>query len=258
MPATVPTVMSSAAPLVWRGASRRPPTDWATPAAAAAAVCKLLSEHVAKHVERVGGVEGRRHPSGANDYKRCDPSAFRADGQGVPYGKLVVHGPKLAAAVLCSAVGGRFGNGWMQPPGLAVVPVPGVPEELVKEPEAEVWLTAADEVSRSATHFDEPNSVLLLTAGEKRVWLAPPAIANSFPKCDVRGASSSKLAFDSEHAPEVAGASRHSLWQLVNLRQGDALYLPSGWWHQVVSEPGTVALSLPVKWAPSSSVGWHR
>ena len=114
----------------------------------------------------------------------------------------------------------------------------------------EVWLSR--EVTLSAVHYDQPTSVLLLVAGSKTVYIASPN--TRFAKSEVTGASGARLKDNSASAPHPTWPEKQSggEWRCIELVAGDALLLPSGWWHQVASTAGTVALSVPVQWSTAT------
>ena len=77
-----------------------------------------------------------------------------------------------------------------------------------------------------STHFDEYENVAMLIQGRKTFYVASP---DSISK----HGSSNERADTAPHDGEVQ-------WLRAELRAGDALYLPSGWWHHVVSVPHTI------------------
>lgn len=81
-------------------------------------------------------------------------------------------------------------------------------------------------------HYDANDNVLVITAGTKRVRLWPPSQTHAL-----------------QAEPVWSTSPNHSLCEqppaayTATLGQGDALYIPEGWWHQVDSEPGTMAIN---------------
>lgn len=96
------------------------------------------------------------------------------------------------------------------------------------------WLGPSGTVS--GYHYDSPDNVIVMIRGRKLVHLAPPEdSARLYPsdKWDYGAVLSSvdALAPDLERHPRFAGLEPSS----VVLEPGDALYIPHGWWHHIVS-----------------------
>jgi ribosomal protein L16 Arg81 hydroxylase len=117
------------------------------------------------------------------------------------------------------------------------------------------------------THFDQYDSVVLLLAGEKTFYIAPPnafershasegardppehrclpPVTNSISTCFLSagaGAWNERLDLspfdeDGEH-----------LWRRVDMRAGDVMFLPSGWWHFVTSSRRCLMTNI---WEPT-------
>ena len=190
--------------------------------------------------------------------RACDHSSTRggsvtckvelaASDHGPAYSELIAPDAPQAAKLIASAVDHRYGDRWRDVPVAGAQLRPFVPRELAREPAVEVWLSR--EATVSAVHYDLPTSVLLLVAGSKTVYMASPSTC--FPKHEVTGASGARLKDDSNSAPHATWPERQNggEWCRVKLVAGDALLLPSRWWHQVASTAGAVALSVPVQWA---------
>lgn len=110
-------------------------------------------------------------------------------------------------------------------------PPPGVPADAL----ASVWLGNR---SRIAAHHDVPDNLACVAAGRRRFTLFPPAqVGNLYiGPLDVTpaGQAVSLVDFaapDFELFPRFAEALRHAL--VVELAPGDALFIPSLWWHHV-------------------------
>eukprot|EP00966_Prymnesium_polylepis_P016382 377713-Prymnesium_polylepis.1 len=87
--------------------------------------------------------------------------------------------------------------------------------------------------SGGITHFDEYNNTALVLAGTKTFLIAPPN-AMSWGDGPGNGNRNERLDVD----PLVLGRYPEppsQQWQRAMLGCGDVLYLPSGWWHHVVS-----------------------
>ncbi|MBW8759057.1 MAG: cupin-like domain-containing protein [Burkholderiales bacterium] len=94
--------------------------------------------------------------------------------------------------------------------------------------------------SRIAAHFDLPDNLACVAAGRRRFTLFPPEqLANLYVgPLDVTpaGQSISLVDFanpDPERFPRFAEALKHA--QVVELEPGDAVFVPSMWWHHVES-----------------------
>lgn len=123
---------------------------------------------------------------------------------------------------------------------LALAPAPSA-----HEGHLQVWLNYR--AGTCALHCDEPNSVLVCLGGEREVALLPPAASTETDAWVGRKPSPRYDIFaDARFQP---GGDLHGVCQVVTLKQGDALYMPSGWWHQVRSCKGSVGVSMPVKCA---------
>jgi hypothetical protein len=119
------------------------------------------------------------------------------------------------------------------------------------------------------THRDETDSLLIVIRGNKSV-----ALKKTNPT-DVSAADGNKN--ESEEMPILdmksgrstptgaAGGSGSSTskrrstgdaWTKVDLTEGDALVIPKGWWHQVESVRGSVALSIRLNLGGNAN--WNR
>lgn len=104
---------------------------------------------------------------------------------------------------------------------------------------AQLFVTG-DNQSTSPTHTDETDSTLIVLRGFKTVWLHRPGDG---VKMDPRNKAMSRedpcLLDDTE--------ANDNGWSKTELRQGQALIIPKGWWHQVKSTEGSLALSLVLR-----------
>ena len=106
-----------------------------------------------------------------------------------------------------------------------------------RDPLVSVWLGNR---SRIAAHFDLPDNLACVVAGRRRFTLFPPdQVANLYiGPLDVTpaGQAVSLVDFakpDFERFPRFAQALEHA--QVVELEPGDAVFIPSMWWHHVES-----------------------
>lgn len=100
---------------------------------------------------------------------------------------------------------------------------------------ARIWIGNA---TRVATHYDVSSNIACVIAGRRTFTLFPPTqIANLYVgplETTLAGQPTSMvdpLAPDLERYPRFAEAARHAL--IAELEPGDALFIPSLWWHHV-------------------------
>eukprot|EP00052_Salpingoeca_macrocollata_P019536 m.162301 g.162301 ORF g.162301 m.162301 type:complete len:499 (-) comp20999_c0_seq4:42-1538(-) len=104
------------------------------------------------------------------------------------------------------------------------------------------WVGAGS-TTRSAPHYDANNNILLCLHGCKRVRLISP-------QHTVRLGANPVYALSPNHCSLAAFDTVPLELQMeAELRAGDALFLPEGWWHQVDSEPFTMAVNFWFKGA---------
>jgi hypothetical protein len=100
------------------------------------------------------------------------------------------------------------------------------------------WIGPAG--ARTGLHFDLLDNIAVTLIGTKRFNLAPPntveALGGLAKKYD-KWARLSALSFD-----DVAARGTPGL-HTVDLHPGDALFVPAGWWHEVVNVTDSVLLS---------------
>ena len=106
-----------------------------------------------------------------------------------------------------------------------------------RDPLVSIWFGNR---SRIAAHFDLPDNIACVVAGRRRFTLFPPEqLANLYVgPLDVTpaGQAVSLVDFanpDLERFPRFAEALKHA--QVVELEPGDAVFVPSMWWHHVES-----------------------
>ena len=126
----------------------------------------------------------------------------------------------------------------LRPPLLNTAGAPKSTEAL-----GQVWLHPHS-TTRCTPHYDLPDSVLVVLGGVKRVALlhpdAPKVLGLSI---SARGLKlNASILDDHRFEHEWLGVR-----PVVDLQPGEAVYIPSGWWHEVESVAGTVGLSLPVE-----------
>eukprot|EP00802_Teleaulax_amphioxeia_P004861 Tamp_04865.p1 GENE.Tamp_04865~~Tamp_04865.p1 ORF type:complete len:576 (+),score=136.56 Tamp_04865:749-2476(+) len=93
----------------------------------------------------------------------------------------------------------------------------------------------------SGTHWDQNDSILYMIQGTKTVEMAQKDASHDKPTLQKWGEGDCK--FFSRFAPSEAGKGLHDT---ITLRAGEALFLPTGVWHRVTSEPDSLAFSMGV------------
>ncbi|QUL37985.1 cupin-like domain-containing protein [Erythrobacter sp. JK5] len=109
-----------------------------------------------------------------------------------------------------------------------------------------IWIGNATQV---ATHFDLSDNIAVVATGKRRFTLFPPeAVADLYVgplNVTLAGQPVSMvdpLAPDHDRFPRYANAERRKL--VVDLEPGDAIYIPTLWWHHVAaSDPINVLVN---------------
>ena len=125
----------------------------------------------------------------------------------------------------------------------------------VSDPLVSIWLGNR---SRIAAHFDQPDNIACCAAGRRRFILFPPAqIGNLYPgpiDFTPAGQIISMVDFeepDFEKFPRFQEALKHA--QVAELNPGDALFVPSLWWHHV---EGLEALNVLINYWWNATPAW--
>lgn len=107
----------------------------------------------------------------------------------------------------------------------------------VTDPLVSLWLGNR---TRVAPHFDAPDNIACVVAGRRRFTLFPPdQVANLYiGRLDLTPAGQpislvDLAAPDLDRFPRYVQAQQHA--QVVELEPGDAVFIPSQWWHGVES-----------------------
>lgn len=100
--------------------------------------------------------------------------------------------------------------------------------------------------SQCDTHYDRDTSLLLMLAGKKEVFLAPPR-----QRWQDEVIHNNSTIFESvDPFFDFNRGTLGSEWKKIVMQQGDALLIPRKWLHSIHSHPGTVAVSFQVEIAP--------
>lgn len=119
-----------------------------------------------------------------------------------------------------------------------------LPSLAALNPHVSLWLGNR---MRVATHFDLPDNIACVVAGRRRFTLFPPdQVGNLYiGPLDLTPAGQpvslvDQAAPDLVRFPRYAQALRHA--QVADLEPGDAVFIPSQWWHGVQAFAGVNAL----------------
>lgn len=114
-----------------------------------------------------------------------------------------------------------------------------------------LWMNIQE--ARSTLHYDGSDNLLILVHGVKHVTIVSPEYTKYLrpvSACD-DNPNHSSMSFQEveERVNEMAAVEAHNATKAADifrvvLREGDALYIPEGWWHQVRSEPSSMALNF--------------
>lgn len=96
--------------------------------------------------------------------------------------------------------------------------------------------------ARTGLHCDRLDNVAMLVAGRKRFYLAPPDALRSPDDLSGKYDRWATLACLSFRELATRGGDVGPL-HAVDLLPGDALYVPAGWWHEVVNLEASILLS---------------
>lgn len=102
-----------------------------------------------------------------------------------------------------------------------------------------MWLGPAGTVT--PLHFDDVNSLLVQVVGRKRIRLYGPHHSSEMRQAEMFYADTTRAMI------EVPGAGH-----VFDLQPGDAVFIPVGWWHSVVSFDVSVMLSFTNFGLPNS------
>ena len=125
----------------------------------------------------------------------------------------------------------------------------------VQDPLVSIWLGNR---SRIAAHFDQPDNIACCAAGRRRFILFPPdEIVNLYPgpiDFTPAGQIISMVDFekpDFDAFPRFRAALEQA--QVAELEPGDAVWVPSMWWHHV---EGLEVLNVLINYWWNATPGW--
>jgi len=120
-----------------------------------------------------------------------------------------------------------------------------------------IWLGTA---ITTPAHFDESHNIACVVAGRRRFTLLPPAqIGNLYVGPLDHAPTGTPLSLVDFRAPDLVRFPRFaqalSAARVAELGPGDAIYMPSLWWHHVESlEPFNVMVNY---WWTMTAPGWE-
>ncbi|CAE6839180.1 cupin-like domain-containing protein [Xanthomonas arboricola] len=223
-----PAVLRSTTPLVLRGLVR----DW--PLAQAGATSAQAAAAYLRGFDRGEAVVAQVGPPdiGGRFFYNADMSGFNFRPERVPLGVVLetllrdLHNPQPPAIYVGSTTLDTY------LPGLRAHNPIALPQ---REPLASIWIGNR---TRVAAHQDLPDNLACVVAGRRRFTLFPPQqLANLYiGPLDLTPAGQPVslvdiAAPDLQRFPRYAQALEHAL--VAELEPGDALFIPSMWWHHV-------------------------
>lgn len=142
------------------------------------------------------------------------------------------------------ALGGYVMAPWDELPDALARAVP-VPARMARSPlvRRKLWISRAG--TMSPLHRDMPHNLLAQLVGRKTLWLAAPGEArNVYPYSFLSGAPN--LAHADLERPDLErwprSARVHA--RVGTIEPGEAVFIPSMWWHQVRSDSTSVSVNI--------------
>ncbi|CAM9831640.1 unnamed protein product [Scytosiphon promiscuus] len=107
-----------------------------------------------------------------------------------------------------------------------------------------LWLGAMETTTN--LHYDANHNLLFVIKGSKRVALLPPSMTAEIHAMPVFSESVNHAGLhDTALAALMASEEASQKGAMhIDVAEGEAVYIPEGWWHQVSSLPGTVAVNV--------------
>ena len=106
-----------------------------------------------------------------------------------------------------------------------------------------MWMSSGN--TTSSIHFDTHDNILMQLSGKKHVILFHPKEGGNLymDHHNKYGLSPINVDFvDLDRFPEMKNAIAHQ----ATLEEGDALYIPDGWWHVIHSESRNIGITLEI------------
>ncbi|GGK48861.1 cupin-like domain-containing protein [Salinarimonas ramus] len=104
-----------------------------------------------------------------------------------------------------------------------------------------LWMGPAGNVT--TLHYDTPNNFLAQVRGRKRLKMFSPWQARRLYPCRSKAYNMSRVNIDApdlERFPRFADAQMYE----VEIEEGDLLFIPTYWWHQVYSETAGISVNI--------------
>lgn len=106
-----------------------------------------------------------------------------------------------------------------------------------------LWMNIS--TARTGLHYDQYNNILVVLRGRKIVSLVSPQYLVSTRAAYLVGSGEANHSLASSADDLVEAKILHSDHvQITVLHPGDALFIPEGWWHDVVSDECSMALNF--------------
>lgn len=105
----------------------------------------------------------------------------------------------------------------------------------------QAWIGPA--AARTGLHFDLLDNLALTLIGHKRFYLLPPQALKPHQRSSKYDRWARLSTLSVEQVLQAGGPSVEAVLRVVEVGPGDVLYVPRGWWHEVVNLAPSVLLS---------------
>ncbi|CAM9185851.1 unnamed protein product [Ascophyllum nodosum] len=107
-----------------------------------------------------------------------------------------------------------------------------------------LWLGAMSTTTNM--HFDANHNLLFVLKGKKSIVLMPPSMTGTVKAMPVFSESPNHSMLEQEDIAEMVGTPDAVRKGAVyaDVGEGEAIFIPEGWWHQVTSARGTVGVNV--------------
>ncbi|KAL1515559.1 hypothetical protein AB1Y20_002179 [Prymnesium parvum] len=120
-------------------------------------------------------------------------------------------------------------------------PPPCVPSARVENQSANLWFALGK--TTSSLHYDAFHNLLVVVRGVKRLLLLPPAATQALRPRAAHGPSANHTTLTTHQLHDLLPSLEDDVVRF-ELKRGEALLLPEGWWHEVEStEDITIAIN---------------